>query len=187
MRSGKTFTVNSSTIWNIFQSFASDIANYSNTLLISNDKTDNIQLQKRTWGWYRIIESNEKLWNKSILMILEKTVAIIHHLKTENKLQSDSNTHLQDKYSKLLEKYNSSLEWKVEIDSKFLKLRNELSELKAQNFKLSSEKWVSPERKAINFESKDNIPNSGNSKFDSIDIVKKKNYKTINSKIEEIK
>ena len=120
-------------------------------------------------------------------MVLEKTVAIIHHLKTENKLLSDSNTSLQDKYSKLLEKYNSSLEWKVEIDSKFLKLRNELSELKAQNFKLSSEKWVSPERKAINFESKDNMPNSGNNKLDSIDIVKKKNYKAINSKIEEIK
>ena len=121
-------------------------------------------------------------------MILEKSTAIIQGLKLENKTVWENNSYLQDKYNKLLEKYNSSLEGKVEIDSKLLKLRNELSELKAKNFKLSSEKWVSPERTLAEIDEKDKTVSSWSSKIDTnFAILHKKNYKAINDKLEAIK
>lgn len=119
-------------------------------------------------------------------MVLEKTVAIIQNLKSENKTITENNSYLQDKYNKLLEKYNSSLEGKVEIDSKLLKLRNELSELKSKNFKLSTEKWVSPERTLDQIDEK--VVSSWSSRIDSnFAILHKKNYKAINAKLEDLK
>ena len=119
---------------------------------MSNNNSDYLtDKNKSSWrknncGCYLVVENGQILSNEKLKFIITMSKQLLDAMKNSIKRIESKYSRTREKYNNLLEKYNESLKIKMSCEAQLYNLKDKVHQLKAENFRLSANRFTSPDR-----------------------------------------
>lgn len=138
-------------LWEALQYIVNDLIEISKdySQYFPKDTQKVYKWAKKSCGCYKVFENSKVVSHKSLQFVIIRSKQLLEAMKNANSMLKRKHYNVQEKYNSLLEKYNYSLEVKMNSESQIGSLREKVHQLKAENFKLSSSRWNSPDRDMV--------------------------------------